>query len=303
MAIAATTSGRWFSRIVWVGIVANLAWPSPPSRPPTRWWDERPPDRDAAPLGAVCRPAAASPERVLRARRDGTRIATAPTRGWRSFRGPPAWRSSCWSQRPIGCSGFFDLVFFVPQAPAPLAGHAGETAVIAFLRRHWRELLVAAVVVRGFAGAAFTYERFFREHEAPRLHVRRGSLPVRIDRHRGQRGRPLLACGWCCRASFRTCCRARRLRLAGPVGARRRPMPIGLSRVTVGFPRVGINCAFCHTASYRLRPDDPPVVVPAGPSHQTARSGTSGSCSTSGRPALQRRDAPRRECRRTTGCR
>ena len=25
MAIAATTSGRWFSRIVWVGIVANLA--------------------------------------------------------------------------------------------------------------------------------------------------------------------------------------------------------------------------------------------------------------------------------------
>ena len=28
-------------------------------------------------------------------------------------------------------------------------------------------------------------------------------------------------------------------------------MPVGLSKVTVGFPRVGINCAFCHTASYR----------------------------------------------------
>ena len=47
-------------------------------------------------------------------------------------------------------------------------------------------------------------------------------------------------------------------------------MPAGLSKVTVGFPRVGINCAFCHTASYRLRPDDAPVLVPGGPSHQTA---------------------------------
>ena len=28
-------------------------------------------------------------------------------------------------------------------------------------------------------------------------------------------------------------------------------MPIGLSKVTVGFPRVGINCAMCHTASFR----------------------------------------------------
>ena len=27
-------------------------------------------------------------------------------------------------------------------------------------------------------------------------------------------------------------------------------MPIGLSKVTIGFPRVGINCAMCHTASY-----------------------------------------------------
>src|SRR5437667_421352 len=30
-------------------------------------------------------------------------------------------------------------------------------------------------------------------------------------------------------------------------------MPIGLSKVTIGFERVGINCAICHTASYRLR--------------------------------------------------
>jgi hypothetical protein len=47
-------------------------------------------------------------------------------------------------------------------------------------------------------------------------------------------------------------------------------MPIGLSKVTIGFPRVGINCAMCHTASVRLRPADPPTIYPAAPSHQMA---------------------------------
>jgi mono/diheme cytochrome c family protein len=47
-------------------------------------------------------------------------------------------------------------------------------------------------------------------------------------------------------------------------------MPVGFSKVTVGFPRVGINCAVCHTASFRARPDDVPTLYPAGASHQTA---------------------------------
>ena len=46
-------------------------------------------------------------------------------------------------------------------------------------------------------------------------------------------------------------------------------MPIGLSKVTVGFPRVGINCAMCHAASFRASPDDIPTVYPAAASHQT----------------------------------
>jgi hypothetical protein len=33
-------------------------------------------------------------------------------------------------------------------------------------------------------------------------------------------------------------------------------MPIGLSRVTVGYPRVGINCAMCHAGGSEARPDD-----------------------------------------------
>jgi mono/diheme cytochrome c family protein len=47
-------------------------------------------------------------------------------------------------------------------------------------------------------------------------------------------------------------------------------MPVGFSKVTIGFERVGINCAICHAASYRLRPDDPPTVVAAAASHQMA---------------------------------
>jgi cytochrome c2 len=46
-------------------------------------------------------------------------------------------------------------------------------------------------------------------------------------------------------------------------------MPIGLSKVTVGFPRVGMNCAMCHTASFRARPADVPTIYPAAVSHQT----------------------------------
>ena len=47
-------------------------------------------------------------------------------------------------------------------------------------------------------------------------------------------------------------------------------MPVGLSKVTIGFERVGINCAICHTGSYRLHPGDPPTIVATAPAHQMA---------------------------------
>ena len=50
-------------------------------------------------------------------------------------------------------------------------------------------------------------------------------------------------------------------------------MPVGLSKVTIGFPRVGINCAMCHAASLRLRPDDPPTIVAGAPAHQSTPQG------------------------------
>jgi hypothetical protein len=55
----------------------------------------------------------------------------------------------------------------------------------------------------------------------------------------------------------------------GIIGRDGHEMPIGLSKVTVGFPRVGINCAMCHAASFRAAPDDVPTIYPAAASHQT----------------------------------
>lgn len=44
-------------------------------------------------------------------------------------------------------------------------------------------------------------------------------------------------------------------------------LPVGLVKSVIGYPRVGINCALCHTARFRLAPDGEPVFVPAGPGH------------------------------------
>jgi hypothetical protein len=136
-------------------------------------------------------------------------------------------------------------------------------------RRQWRALF-AAVVVLGLAGALVAYNQFFREDEPPVFrsdedHFLFGSIGTEANEGVPYwiwlvlpRIFPDLLPGPGGYAS---------LGLVSRGGAE---MPIGLSKVTVGFPRVGINCAFCHTASYRLRPDDPPVLVPGGPSHQTA---------------------------------
>ncbi|MBI5461189.1 MAG: hypothetical protein HY941_03280 [Gammaproteobacteria bacterium] len=46
-------------------------------------------------------------------------------------------------------------------------------------------------------------------------------------------------------------------------------LPVGFTKKTIGFPRVGNNCAVCHTATYRTKPDENPTFVTAGPGHTT----------------------------------
>lgn len=43
-------------------------------------------------------------------------------------------------------------------------------------------------------------------------------------------------------------------------------MPVGFTKKTIGFPRVGINFATCHTATFRQTAKDKPAIIPAGPS-------------------------------------
>jgi hypothetical protein len=43
-------------------------------------------------------------------------------------------------------------------------------------------------------------------------------------------------------------------------------MPIGFSKTEIGVPRVGVNCAFCHTATVRATAADVPMVFPGAPS-------------------------------------
>lgn len=44
-------------------------------------------------------------------------------------------------------------------------------------------------------------------------------------------------------------------------------LPIGFTKKVIGFPRVGNNCAVCHTAPYRKQKSDTPIFEVAGPSH------------------------------------
>lgn len=44
-----------------------------------------------------------------------------------------------------------------------------------------------------------------------------------------------------------------------------RELPIGFSKRSVaGSERVAVNCSFCHTATYRMAPDAPRIIVPGG---------------------------------------
>lgn len=46
-----------------------------------------------------------------------------------------------------------------------------------------------------------------------------------------------------------------------------RESPVGFSKKTIGFERVGINCALCHTAVVRKSPPSLPLIYAGGPTH------------------------------------
>jgi RoxA-like, cytochrome c-like len=135
-------------------------------------------------------------------------------------------------------------------------------------RKKWT--LVAIAGVLALASGLFAYQTFFREAPAPFFesaedHFLFGSIGTEAEQ-----GVPF----WI----WLVLPRIFPEYLPGPggyaslgiLGKDGQEMPVGFSKVTIGFPRVGINCAVCHAASFRARPDDIPKVIAAAPSHQTA---------------------------------
>jgi hypothetical protein len=43
-------------------------------------------------------------------------------------------------------------------------------------------------------------------------------------------------------------------------------VPVGISKQTIGYPRISLNCAVCHSGTYRSTATAPPVILPAAPS-------------------------------------
>jgi hypothetical protein len=113
-----------------------------------------------------------------------------------------------------------------------------------------------AIAVLVLAIAAFAYGRFFREQPAPRVESEEDQFFFGSVGTEASDGLPY----WV----WLVLPRVFPDLLPGPGGytalgiqsKEGYEMPIGLSKVTIGYPRVGFNCALCHAQANRTPPDD-----------------------------------------------
>jgi hypothetical protein len=128
-----------------------------------------------------------------------------------------------------------------------------------------------ALLVLGVVGAFVGWYKFFREEAqpdwvtaTPEMRFKYGSIGAEFDA-----GIPY----WI----FYVLPRMFPEKLPGPGGHASlgvpwepgQELPVGFTKKVIGFPRVGNNCAVCHTASYRSKPDEQPTFVVAGPGQTT----------------------------------
>jgi hypothetical protein len=163
----------------------------------------------------------------------------------------------------------FDLCFGLPQAILLyLATHPerGASRVPRVAPRPWYvwSVLPLALLVPGYG----TWFYFFREqpvrYAAAEDHFKYGSIGTEFDQ-----GIPY----WI----WLVLPRVFPEKLPGPGGytslglvwEEGRELPVGFTKQMVGFPRVGLNCAACHTSSYRKSADEGLPTVVAGGAGQT----------------------------------
>jgi len=140
---------------------------------------------------------------------------------------------------------------------------------MALLTTRSQRIVIGVLVLLAALGGLFVYEQFFRAEPAPFFasdedHFLYGS----VGTEPGQ-GVPYWIWVVLPRIFPEYLPRPGGYAAVGLLARDGHEMPIGLSRVTVGFPRVSINCAMCHTASFRATPDAVPTIYPGAASHQT----------------------------------
>lgn len=154
------------------------------------------------------------------------------------------------------------------REPAPTAG-APRRGLRAFLRAHKRALLILGGVLVVTAGslAIIGWYKLFREqhteyaNEADNFKYgsigseAKAGLPFYVWKVL-PRVCPDLVPGPGGYAAF------------GMISEPGHDAPIGFSVQTIGFPRIGINCAFCHAGTVRDREGAPPRVVLGGSASQ-----------------------------------
>ena len=279
----------WFGRVVWLGVLTNVALALPalflpdemlammslPSASPGMW-----PSFAALLLILLSLfyiPAAISP---LRYRPVAWLSVMARLAGVTFF---------CIFNRDYFMFGLLDLVFFVPESilltlaireakKTIRGGAAGRNIADATPGTNLppegagkrKLLLVAIAIVLVTIAAGLTYYEFFRTLPPPYFaseeeHFLYGSIGTEATA-----GVPYWIWLVLPRVFPDKLPYAGGYESLGIVAQEGRELPIGFSKQTIGIERVGINCAFCHTATYRAHAGDKPVVVPAGPGHTTS---------------------------------
>jgi hypothetical protein len=140
---------------------------------------------------------------------------------------------------------------------------------MAFLTNRRQRIVIGVLVLMAALAGLFVYNRFFRQAPPPYFasdeeHFLYGSVGTEAEQ-----GVPYWIWLVLPRIFPEYLPGPGGYAAVGVLGRDGHELPIGLSKVTVGFPRVGINCAMCHTASFRAAPDDIPTIYPAAASHQT----------------------------------
>ena len=267
----------WFGRVVWLGILANLALALPtlfipdqmlamsslPSASPTMW-----PSFAALLLillslfymPAAIRPLYYPPVSWLTV---GARLA-----GVLFF---------FFFNRDYFAFGLLDLIFLVPEAILlTLAVRLNETlpeeSRASYLHEGsaFRMRAVAVALVLVALAGTLTYYEFFRTVPPPFFasdeeHFLYGSIGTE-----GTAGVPYWIWLVLPRVFPDKLPYPGGYSSLGILSQEGRELPVGFSKQTIGIERVGINCAFCHTSSYRTSASEKPVYVPAGPSNTTS---------------------------------